>query len=270
MLAGINPADRLITRDLTFPTDVVVEEMAQQVRDYLGVNLEEQCSWLSDNAALENWRQVLNDAGIFIFKDAFKLREYSGFCLYDQTFPIIYANNSTAKTRQTFTLFHELAHLIFHTSGVDTQEDQYIQELESDARLIEIICNQFAAEFLVPDAEFEVAFRGMAATTESAEELAAHFRVSREFIFRKFLDRGLIDEATYGRAARTWADQLGEGGGGGNWYYTKISYLGRDYIRQAFSQYYQNRIDENQLAQYLDTKPKNLSALEEHFVGDVL
>jgi hypothetical protein len=54
-------------------------------------------------------------------------------------------------------------------------------------------------------------------------------------------------------------------GEGGNHYWTKIAYLGRDYITLALQQFHQNRLDERQLAEYLDTKPKNLSALEEYF-----
>lgn len=260
----INPAERLITRDLSFPTRVSVNEMARKVREYLGVTLEEQCAWPTNEEAFENWRQILNDVGIFIFKDAFKVDDYSGFCLFDGTFPIIYVNNSSAKTRQAFTLFHELAHLIFHTSGIDTREDEFIPGLTDDAQRIEIICNRFAAQFLVPEEAFEEAFRGKPASEDTAEELAMLFHVSREFIFRKFLDRELIDEATYVQAARLWADQVG-GGSGGNWYYTKIAYLGQHYINLVFRQYYQNRIDENQAAEYLDTKPRNLSALGEYF-----
>lgn len=261
---GVNPAERLITRDLSFPTTISIDEMARKIRDYLGVTLEEQRSWPGDEEALENWRGVLNDGGVFVFKDAFRVEDYSGFCLYDDTFPIIYVNNSSAKTRQIFTLFHELAHLIFHTSGIDTREDDYIPALTDDAQRIEIICNRFAAQFLVPEDAFEAAFRGKPASEGTAEELAALFHVSREFIFRKFLDRNLIDEATYTRAAHIWASQGGTGEGG-NWYYTKIAYLGRSYIGLALSQYYQNRIDEVQLAEYLDTKPRNLSGLEEYF-----
>jgi hypothetical protein len=57
------------------------------------------------------------------------------------------------------------------------------------------------------------------------------------------------------------------GEGGGNFYNTKIAYLGREYIGLALRQYHQNRIDENQLADYLDVKPKNVSTLEEYFVS---
>lgn len=265
---GVNPADRLITQDLSFPTAVPVDEMALQVREYLGVTVEQQCAWPTNAEAFERWRQAFSSVGISVFKDAFKVDDYSGFCLYDDNFPIIYVNNSTARTRQIFTLIHELAHLIFHTSGIDTREDRYIPDLTNDARRIEIICNRFAAQFLVPEDAFEDAFNGGNAYEEIAEELAALFHVSREFIFRKFLDRDLIDEATYTRAARLWAAQVA-GGVGGNWYYTKIAYLGRDYINLAFSQYYQNRISESQLAEYLDTKPRNLNALEEYFAKGV-
>jgi hypothetical protein len=49
----------------------------------------------------------------------------------------------------------------------------------------------------------------------------------------------------------------------------KRAYLGRDYVALAFSQYHQNRIDETQLGEYLDMKPKNVGTLEEYFVRGV-
>ena len=100
----------------------------------------------------------------------------------------------------------------------------------------------------------------------AAEQVAAQFHVSREVIYRKFLDRGWIDEPEYTRAALRWGAQK-TGGSGGNWYRTQITYLGRDYIELAFRQYYQNRIDDAQLAEYLDTKPRNIGVLEEYFSG---
>ncbi len=265
---GQNPADRLITRDLDFPVNVSLEAMAREVREYIGISLEEQCSWRTDDDALKNWRHRLKDIGIFVFKDAFRVSEYSGFCLYEEVFPIIYVNNSAAKTRQIFTLFHELAHLLFHTSGIDTIGDEYIPALPAPARRIEVLCNRFAAQFLVPEAAFRDAFAGLDPSENTAELLAARFHVSREFVYRKFLDQGLIEEATYTEAAARWADQR-QPGPGGNPYWTKIAYLGRDYIELALSQYHQNRIDQNQLAEYLDFKPRYVGTLEEYFLrGD--
>jgi Zn-dependent peptidase ImmA (M78 family) len=262
---GRNPSTRLITRDLQLRDTGSVARMAAQVREYLGISLADQYRWPDDEAALKAWRDALHSVGVFVFKDAFRVDGYSGFSLYDDEFPIVYVNNSSARTRQIFTLFHELAHLLFHTSGIDTIEDRYIPRLPEQLRRIEILCNQFAAEFLVPDTVFNNAMADRDRSEQTAAQLAQRFHVSREVIYRRFLDRGWIDQAEYTRAASEWAAQK-SGGSGGNWYYTQITYLGRDYINLAFRQYHQNRIDDAQLAEYLDTKPRNVGTLEEYFL----
>ena len=177
---GRNPAPRLITRELAFPDDISIEGMAARVRDYLGITLADQSAWPNDETALKAWRKSLHDVGIFVFKDAFRVQGYSGFSLYDDPFPIIYVNNSSTKTRQIFTLFHELAHLLFHTSGIDTLDDRYIPRLADQQKRIEILCNQFAAQFLVPEAAFNEAIAGRDRSVRTAELLAAGFHVSRE------------------------------------------------------------------------------------------
>jgi Zn-dependent peptidase ImmA (M78 family) len=265
---GRNPAERLITRDVEFTARMSAGAMAERVRDYLGILLEQQMAWRNVDEALKEWRQALYRVGIFVFKDAFREESFSGFSLYDDVFPIIYVNNSAAKTRQIFTLFHELGHLLFHTSGIDPLDDQYVQRLPDRQRHIEVLCNRFAAQFLVPEKAFEAAFAGQRPTEQTAELLAARFHVSREFIFRKFLDRDLITHEDYGRAARQWAAQK-QKGSGGDPYWSKLAYLGRDYVALAFNQYHQNRIDETQLGEYLDMKPKNVGTLEEYFVRAV-
>jgi hypothetical protein len=138
LTGGQNPSQKLITRDVVFNSDMSLSDMTQMVREYVGVSLEDQIDQSDDEAALKLWRQKLLDAGIFVFKDAFRMDAYSGFCLYDDVFPIIYVNNSSAKTRQIFTLFHELAHLLFHTSGIDTPNDDYINGLTGESKKIEI------------------------------------------------------------------------------------------------------------------------------------
>jgi Zn-dependent peptidase ImmA (M78 family) len=129
---------------------------------------------------------------------------------------------------------------------------------------VEVFCNRFAAEFLFPEIAFEEAMKGQQATEATAEVLAARYHVSREFVFRRFLDRNWIDEPTYTEAAKRWSQQRA-GGAGGDYYWTKLSYLGRDYVALALSEYHQNRISEAQLADYLDTKPKNLAGIEDYF-----
>jgi Zn-dependent peptidase ImmA (M78 family) len=266
---GRNPADRLITHEVEFTARMSVETMAARVRGYLSVSLEQQFAWRNAENALKEWRDALYRVGIFVFKDAFREESFSGFSLYDDVFPIIYVNNSQPETRQIFTLFHELGHLLFHTSGIDPLDNQYVEHLPVRPQHIEVLCNRFAAQFLVPEKAFEEAFAGQPATERTAEILAQRFHVSREFIFRRFLDRGLITQDDYTGAARRWAAQRQPQGPGGDHYWSKLAYLGREYVALAFSQYHQNRIDEVQLGEYLDMKPKNLGTLEEYFVRAV-
>ncbi|PQO23090.1 ImmA/IrrE family metallo-endopeptidase [Rhodobacteraceae bacterium WD3A24] len=265
---GHNPADRFILRDLRFAPDMDIPEMARKVRAYLGVPLDVQTSWIDSDAAFDSWREVLEARGVAIFKDAFRNDFYSGFCLYDEVFPLIYVNNSV-KTRQIFTLFHELAHLLFHTSGINTLSDEPDEELAMPDKQVEVVCNRFAAEFLVPAEQFDADTVGLPPTEETATFLANRYHVSRESMFRRFLDRGDISVEEYQRAADRWAGQR-QPRTGGNHYWTKIAYLGTNYVNLAFSRYYQNRISEPELAEYLDTKVKNLSKLESYFARKVV
>ncbi|MDP3868917.1 ImmA/IrrE family metallo-endopeptidase [Phenylobacterium sp.] len=265
LATGRNPAERLITRDLNFRPNANIAAMAREVRAYIGVSLEAQQQWRDDDTALKGWRDALQNVGVFVFKDAFRTPEFSGFSLYDDTFPIIYVNNSSTKTRQMFTYFHELAHLIFHTSGVDTIHDEYVERLGPDDKLIEVLCNRFAAEFLLPAAEFNAAVAQRDATVATAEALAARYHVSREVIFRRLLDLGRVTQQDYEQAVEVWNGQRRPNTPGGDHYWTKLAYLGRDYVSLALRAFHQNRIDEDQLADYLDTKPKNLNALESYF-----
>ena len=261
---GRNPAQRLITRNLGFRRNRSIEWNAAQVRAYLGVSFAQQTEWGSAETALSEWRKALFEVGIHVFKDQFRDPGYSGFCLYDDEFPIIYVNNSTAKTRQIFTLFHELAHLLFRTSGVDATSDDFVDRLSRENRQIEVTCNSLAARIMVPTDWFDEAIEDLPPNQASAERLAERFSVSREFVYREFRDRDLVTAGEYEQASRHWAEQIQSGIGGGNHYYTKIAYLGMEYINLAFRRYYQNRIDYDQLADFLDMKPRHLTQLENY------
>lgn len=264
---GKPPASKVIVDSLQFPLTSSLRAMASAVRDYLGVSLKEQCSWASPEEALEQWRNAFGKHGVFVFKDAFHSSSYFGFCLYDPTFPIIYVNNSSSKTRQIFTMFHELAHILFRTSGIDVLDDSFIDTLPADDRRVEVICNAFAGTLLVPDDSFDEALAGHPADRDTAALLAEQYNVSREVIFRKMLDRNLVTSLAYTTATTEWEKQKRAASSGGSYYYSQIAYLGPRYIDLAFARYHQGRFDEARLAQYLNIKPKNLPTFELKYEG---
>ena len=151
--------EKKIFEDVRFTTTPTINTLVKKVRKYLSISLEEQKSWSKLNKeqdtidiALKKWREIVQSHGVFVFKDSFKDSNFSGFCLYDKKFPIIYINNSEAKVRQIFTLFHELAHILFHTSGFDPLDENYFRgQLKGSNKKIETMCNEFAGAFLVPE-----------------------------------------------------------------------------------------------------------------------
>nr|PZN78599.1 MAG: hypothetical protein DIU57_15645 [Pseudomonadota bacterium] len=244
---GTNHADRLITQDLRFHPTVKIEAMATQVRSYLGVSVEQQTSWTTTEAAFEAWRQKFVEVGIHVFKDQFRMDGFAGFCLTDEEFPIIYVNNTSAKARQIFTLFHELAHLLFHTSGIDVEQDDYIESLVGNSRRIEVLCNRFAGEFLVPREALAEALRGIRITPTSVAELSRQFKVSQLVIWRRLRDTNRISQGMYEEAhQRALAEERRQPRDrGGDYYNNQLAYLGRPYVSLALSKYHQSKLPKN-------------------------
>ena len=98
------------------------------VRNLLKIELNTQKKINDVSKSLEMWRDAFEKIGIYIFKDSFQNDSYSGFCIYDDYFPIIYINNNLSKNRQLFTMFHELCHILFQTSGIDIENDNSIND----------------------------------------------------------------------------------------------------------------------------------------------
>ena len=104
-----NPAETKIFHDLHPQLGDSPTELAQQTRAYLDISVDTQAGWNSAKEALGNWRESVEEKGIFVFKAAFQNDSVDGFCLVHEQFPVIYLNNSRSSVRQTFSLFHELA-----------------------------------------------------------------------------------------------------------------------------------------------------------------
>ena len=260
-----NPAKKQVCSDIKIHSSDSVSSIAKTVRKYFGGGLNEQYALKSNDEALKYWRNLMEEHGVFIFKDAFKEEECSGFCLYDGVFPIIYLNNSQPKIRQIFTLFHELAHLLFRTGGVDFRHNDFVMKLQGENKRIEVFCNKFAGEFLVPTADIKPQIQNKKIDDNLLSQLAKKFSVSREVILRKCLDLDYVTQTFYETKVGEWeAERSGREsfGSGGDYYLTRGAYLGNHYIETAFSKYYQGAISKSQLADYLGMKEASVSTFE--------
>lgn len=261
---GINPSTKKIFQDIAVSSSDDLRILAEQIRNYLNVTLEEQLTWNDQETALKKWRSAVEEAGIFIFKRSFKQREISGFCLIDIEFPIIYLNNTTEKSRQIFTIFHELAHILLQTNGITKSDDRYINSLQGANKSIEIFCNKFAAEFLLPNHVFSEIIRETVVNVNDNDKIiskiSSDYKVSREVVLRKLLDNNFISQKEYSLKVSEWySEQVGKSQdknkkSGGNPYANQATYLGENYLKLVFNKYYQGQYDIERVADYLNIK----------------
>ncbi|MDP2155636.1 MAG: XRE family transcriptional regulator [Sulfuricella sp.] len=267
LYSDTNPAPIKIWEQISLSLQKSPKVQAENVRELLGIGIEEQAHWDSDEEALRKWRQAIEDMGVFVFKDAFKQKSISGFCLQDSKFPVIYLNNSTAKTRQIFSLLHELSHLLFHMNGLSKFDQGYIDNLPVNERRIEVFCNAVAAEILIPSTDFDNQIRQLPENAEKAPEaiygvLAKRYGVSREVILRRFLDLGRVEQKFYEAKAAEWTKQK-KTKPGGDWYLSKGAYLSDRFLREVFSRHYRQELSVEQASDFLGIKAKNLAGLEQ-------
>lgn len=267
---GSNPSGRQIWKQAPLSMQLSVEAQALTVRKALGISLEDQLAWKSDELALKRWREAVEAQGIFVFKAPFKQKDISGFCLLDTDLPLIYLNNSTTKTRQIFSLLHELAHLLINVSGISKFETSYVNRLPMAERKIEQFCNKVAAEILIPSADFIQQIAGFLGDAELVQDhlyanLANRYGVSREAVLRRLLDMGRVSQAFYEQKAKFWASQK-KAAGGGDWYASQNTYLSERFAREVIGRHYRNQISVEQASEFLGIKAKNFSGLEQRIL----
>ena len=263
---GRNPSTGKAFEHLQLEPGAEPGNFVEGLRAYLDIDLVEQKSWRDSRIAFDRWRDAIVSKGVFVFLDAFRQEDVCGFCLYDPEFPLIYMDNSKPSNRKIFTLFHELAHLLFKTGGIDKYDDGYIEYLSGDSRHIERFCNRFAADFLVPDTDFEDSIASYSRDVDLIAQEASHeYSVSREVILWKLVDLDMLSPRESRDLVDEWQEEANKLAGrrpGGNYYNTRAYYLGKTYLNIAFGKYYRSEIDLGDLARYLGTKVSSVPGLE--------
>ena len=265
----------ILTQRDTFPSDMTA--LCNYIRHLLSFPLSAQKARKNTKIVFEIYRERFYDLGIYVFKDSFRDNSVSGLCINDATHPVILINNSMSFARQIFTLFHELYHLISGTSGAEIIRDDFYVALEPAQEQSERDCDIFANTFLIPHDDFVAELAKQPLTEEYIEHLAKLYSVSREAIMYTLLKMGKITSADYdalreifyGEAIRNQKQPDGNNKSGGNYYSTKLSYLGQRYTGDVFKQYFSGQIDSVRASEMLHSKVDHLPRLEAAFFRGV-
>ncbi len=244
---------------------VTIQEAAQRVRSWLG---------LSEVNTFDSFRKVLETKGILVFQSNGYTGKWQipkenpilGFTLYDQRCPVIFIKKQPSEQRQSFTLIHELGHLLLHkSSSIDDEHDmQSHQGQEREA-------NAFAGYVLVPDSFLETI--NDATRPEEVAQFDAWLHrqrkawgVSCEVILRRLLDHGRLQQPIYS-AYRQWQAALiiPQKDGGNRQYRHRepMHIFGNTYVRTVLDALNARHITLVRASNYLDSiKIKDLHSLE--------
>ncbi|MCM1546191.1 MAG: XRE family transcriptional regulator [Clostridiales bacterium] len=229
------------------------------LRAQLNFDIKLQCQFKKPTDVVEYLREQFFNCGIYIFKDSFRIDNISGLCAYDADYPIILINNKVSFTRQLFTIFHELYHLMAQASHIDLIETE-----ERD-------CDRFAGEFLVPvqsllaDIEYCEKKYDSCENYSFIEERAAHYNISREAYLFQLLQQKAVSEEFFFKykqenkqyLIRNRQDDIA----GGNYYFTKMNYLGKSYLGEIITCYFTGKIPLRYVAQFTQMKVPNVKKM---------
>ncbi|HVI69277.1 MAG TPA: ImmA/IrrE family metallo-endopeptidase [Magnetospirillaceae bacterium] len=157
------------------------------LRQVLDAPMAEQRKAAGDN--FKFWRQKFEEKlNIFVFQFPIQNQEFDGFSYVESGKPYaITLNSKISDNRKVFTLFHEIGHLIEGESGIC-----FTANNGNAPSNIETKCNQFAAEFLMPEVEIVPPI--------SFEELKSNAKglgVSAEAYLIRCRTLNLLDEPKY-------------------------------------------------------------------------
>jgi len=131
-----------------------VARIVQTIRGALEISLEDYRRQPSYKEAFSLLRHRVEMAGIFVllkgnlgsYHSNIAVTAFRGFALSDDIAPFIVINDRDAESAWSFTLMHEMAHLILGQTGISGARAE---------KRIEKFCNDVASEFLLPAVEFE-------------------------------------------------------------------------------------------------------------------
>lgn len=173
------------------------EVVAARIREVMKISVADQRGWKYGNEgdfAFKCWREAIEALGVLVFQfSGVSREEMQGLAIPEFPLPIIAVNGGDATNAKTFSLFHELTHLILREEGLCDF---------SDSNAIEIFCNRVAGEFLVPKGAL-LAERivkehvGKVWADDELDALAKLYRVSEETILRRLLTFNLTTNDFY-------------------------------------------------------------------------
>jgi Zn-dependent peptidase ImmA (M78 family) len=180
-----------------------VEALRDGLRDVFDIDIATYRKQPNKEEGFNYIRAKAEDAGVFVLlignlgshHTNLDVSAFRGFALADSLAPFVVINDQDAKTAWSFSLLHELAHILLGETG--------ISGALGDSK-VEILCNEAASLLLVPTAEIE-ALEGV-----TGEEVESDAAAITRFALPRLVSRSMVAYRLYrlGRVSQKQWDAL--------------------------------------------------------------
>ena len=247
----------------------------KSLRSLLGIEREDYYAQRNADAAFALLRNAAEDAGVFVLLKGnlgthhteIGTEVFRGFSIADKIAPFVIINEYDAKSAWSFTLLHELVHLILGQTGISGTHP------END---IERFCDDVAGRFLLPDGEIQgIALNRTNDIDDVAEqinEFANERNLSRRMVAYRVYRTGEINQSTYESLARRYRQQWIDGSSsrrervtslGGDFYATRRHRTGSGLINLVQRMMAAESLSTTKAATVLGIKPTQVYRLIE-------
>ncbi len=256
------------------------EAVGNAARELLGVPLSTQFGWRDPGRALNGWIDAVSRLDVLVLQaQAIPIDEMRGFSITEDRLPVIVLNGSDFPNGRTFTLLHEVAHLLLNAGGVCDLLPRRRTRGPTDE--VEVLCNRVAAATLMPASSFRAESAVLSGAPDGQWDedvvagLAARYAVSREAVVRRLYTLGLTNwdylqakQVEYRAAYDAHRDeqrrrrQQEQRPGGPGFYRMKVRDLGRGFIESSLEAYHRRAITGSDLTEFLEIKVSQVPKLE--------
>ena len=238
-----------------------VKEAAEEMRSIFGIDSDFTPPGPSKEAGFKFWRQLLESHGILVFQTSGVDRGvFRGLSVHHDVLPLILLNGKDFPAGKSFTLFHEVGHLINRASGLCMLEE---------ANNEEALANSFAAHFLMPEAAVRTQ---LSAADDVIGHIATTFKVSRIAAAIRLKDLGVTDEAAVqsekARSDAAWKterDKLRNRDSGPAHWRIRYRDLGPTYVGTVARALQEDRISVLDASYFLDARIPVVDQLVRHY-----
>ncbi len=224
----------------------------------------------SPREAFNFWSASAEAAGVLVFQaEGVDVEEMRGFSISERPLPAVVLNIKDAPAARSFSLFHELTHVLLNRGGLCIFEEDGPQ---NEFQRTEVFCNHVAGAALLPAALLlgwpEVPRRRVSHIPDAdIVELSRRSGASREAVLRRLVILNRVTPAFYQRKRQEYARESerrsrpAREGGYAPPDVMAVATGGRLFTRLVLQAYDDERITSSDVAEYLGVRLKHLERI---------